>query len=559
MTKFTEYVPLSGSDRVAMSGARATGAADPAEQLQVTVLLRSKATPETRRSAMNDLASQPPSRRKHLTHQQFAAARGAQPADIDKVQDFARQYGLTVVRADAESRSVVLAGTVAAFNKAFQVNLNRYEHPSGSYRGRTGPIHIPKELDGVVTAVLGLDNRPQATPHFRVKKKPSPTAKPKAAPAGTFTPPQVASLYNYPANATGSGECIAVIELGGGYKTSDLTNYFTNTLKIIPPTVTAVSVDNAQNSPAGSVNSADGEVLLDIEVAGGVARQAKIAVYFGPNTDQGFYDAVSAAVHDTTNNPSVISISWGGPESTWTQQSLTEFNTLLEDAATLGVTVCVAAGDNGSTDGVTDGLQHADFPASSPYALACGGTKLAGKGSSISTEVVWNETANNEGATGGGISAVFAKPSYQANANVPPSVNPGNFVGRGLPDVAGNADPETGYDVYVDGQATVVGGTSAVAPLLAGLIACINQLMGRPVGFLNPTLYAKIVSAHGCHDVTNGNNGAYAAGPGWDACTGWGSPDGNVIAGVLTGQPATNTPAKPIKKSAKSPVTTAPG
>jgi kumamolisin len=314
--------------------------------------------------------------------------------------------------------------------------------------------------------------------------------------------------------------------------------------------VTAVSVDNAQNTPAGSANSADGEVVLDIEVDGAVAPQAKIAVYFAPNTDQGFYDAISQAVHDTTNKPSVISISWGGPESSWTQQSLTEFNTLLEDASTLGVTVCIAAGDSGSTDGVTDGLQHADFPASSPYALACGGTKLTGTGSSISGEVVWNETANNEGATGGGVSAVFAKPDYQANANVPPSVNPGNFVGRGLPDVAGNADPETGYDIYVDGQATVVGGTSAVAPLVAGLIAGINQTLGKPVGFVNPTLYAQATTARACHDVTSGNNGAYSAGPGWDACTGWGSPDGSAFATMLTGTPAAAKP--PAKAKAKT-------
>jgi kumamolisin len=219
---------------------------------------------------------------------------------------------------------------------------------------------------------------------------------------------------------------------------------------------------------------------------------------------------------------------------------------VLEDAATLGVSVCIAAGDNGSTDGVTDGLQHVDFPASSPYALACGGTKLAAAGGSITSEVVWNEVANNEGATGGGISAVFAIPDYQANANVPPSVNPGNFVGRGVPDVAGDADPESGYDVYVDGQATVIGGTSAVAPLWAGLIARFNQLLGKPVGFLNPTLYTQVAGAGGFHDITSGNNGAYQAGPGWDACTGWGSPDGAAIAGVVSGKaPTKSAVAKP--------------
>jgi len=543
MSKFTEHVPLSGSERVPLAGAKAVGAANPDEQLQVTVLLRSKATREARQSAIKALASQAPAVRKHLTREEFAGTRGALPADIEKVVEFAHQYGLSVVRADAARRSVVLAGTVATFSQAFQVSLYRFEHPSGSYRGRTGVIHVPQELSGVITAVLGLDNRPQAMPHFRTRKGASTKHARAAQPAGTFTPPQVAALYDYPSGASGKGECIALIELGGGYRALDINHYFKG-LKITPPKVTAISVDSGQNSPTGDSGGPDGEVMLDIEVAGGVAQQANIAVYFAANTDQGFYDAIAAALHDTTNNPSVISISWGGPESTWSEQSLTEYNTLLEDATTLGVSVCVAAGDNGSSDGVNDGLQHADFPASSPYALACGGTKLVAAGSKISSEVVWNEVANNEGATGGGISAIFAKPDYQANANVPASVNAGHFVGRGLPDVAGNADPQTGYDVYVDGQATVIGGTSAVAPLWAGLIACINEMVGKPVGFLNPTLYTQVAGAGGLHDVTSGNNGAYTAGPGWDACTGLGSPDGAVIAGVLAGKSTAKSAAR---------------
>ncbi len=333
-----------------------------------------------------------------------------------------------------------------------------------------------------------------------------------------------------------------MIELGGGYRPRDIAHYF-KSLGITTPSVSAISVDGGQNSPTGDGNGPDGEVMLDIEVAGSIAPQSKIAVYFTPNTDQGFYDAISAALHDTTNNPSVISISWGGPESTWSQQSLTEYNTLLEDATTLGVSVCIAAGDNGSTDGVTDGLQHVDFPASSPYALACGGTKLAASNGKISSEVVWNETANNEGATGGGISAIFPKPDYQANANVQPSVNPGHFVGRGVPDVAGDADPETGYDVYVDGKATVIGGTSAVAPLWAGLIARINQLVGKSVGFLNSALYTQ--AASGCfNDITSGNNGAYSAASGWDPCTGLGSPIGEAVEALLSGQPPAPTPTR---------------
>jgi kumamolisin len=269
-------------------------------------------------------------------------------------------------------------------------------------------------------------------------------------------------------------------------------------------------------------------------------------VYFTPNTDQGFIDAISTAVHDTTNKPSVISISWGGPESTWTQQSMTALDAACQSAAALGITITVAAGDDGSSDGVTDGANHVDFPASSPHVLACGGTKLVGSGTTISSEVVWNETAAHEGATGGGVSNVFPLPSWQANSNVPAPAQTGG--GRGVPDVAGDADPTTGYDVRVDGQTTVIGGTSAVAPLWAGLIALNNAQNKTTAGFLQPTIYA--AKARSCfRDITAGSNGAFAAGPGWDACSGLGSPIGSALISLL-GAAATVARNKPAAKTA---------
>jgi kumamolisin len=297
--------------------------------------------------------------------------------------------------------------------------------------------------------------------------------------------------------------------------------------------VTAVSVDSARNQPVGDPNSADGEVLLDIEVVGAVASKAKIAVYFAPNTDQGFLDAITTAVHDNTRKPSVVSISWGGAESTWTAQSLTAYDQAFQDAGLLGVSVCCASGDDGSADNVADGAAHVDFPASSPNVLACGGTRLESSGGKISKEVVWNQGAGN-GASGGGVSDHFPRPTYQASAKPPVSVNPTHFKGRGSPDIAGDADPATGYQIHVDGKDAVFGGTSAVAPLWAALIALINEQLGKHVGFLNPTLYAKAASA--LRDITAGNNGAYQAGAGWDACTGWGSPNGQALLTALKGK-----------------------
>jgi kumamolisin len=203
-----------------------------------------------------------------------------------------------------------------------------------------------------------------------------------------------------------------------------------------------------------------------------------------------------------------------------------------QSAAALGITITVAAGDNGSSDGTKS--NSVDFPASSPHVLGCGGTALKASGGQRTSEVVWNDQASGGGATGGGVSAVFALPTWQATAGVP-AASPG---GRGVPDVAGDASPDTGYQILVDGQAEIVGGTSAVAPLWAGLIALLNQQLGRKLGFLNPQLYPLGKTAF--FDITSGNNGAFAAKPGWDACTGLGSPNGQVLLAALRARTASS-------------------
>jgi kumamolisin len=465
-----------------------------------------------------------------LSREEYARLHSAAPADIDQVKQFAQSHGLTVVEVEPLSRRVKLAGTVDAITNAFGTDLQLYEHEGKRFRGRTGPLQIPEHLVGVVVSVLGLDNRPQAHTHLRYY---DPAHHPRAT-ATSFTPPQVAQLYNYPTDVNGQGECVAIIELGGGYSQDDLTNYFQQ-LGVTVPTVISQSVDCANNVPGQDPNGADGEVELDIEVVGAIANGAKIVVYFAPNTDQGFVDAINNAVHDTTNKPSVISISWGGPESSWTDQSIQTMDQAFQAAASLGVTVCVAAGDSGSSDGVNDGLAHVDFPASDPYVLACGGTLLAGSGNQITCEVVWNESATS--ATGGGVSDKFDLPTWQQNIGVPPSANPDKRVGRGVPDVAGDADPQSGYQILVDGQNTVIGGTSAVAPLWSALVALLNQKRGsQSLGYLNPTLYqnySTLQQDNAFNDITQGNNGAYSAGPGWDACTGLGSPNATNLAAGL--------------------------
>ena len=536
-----DLVPLPGSERSELPGATPVQAGrDDTQVITVTVLLRRRAQVPT------ELVEGPET----ISASELGERYGADPADAQLVSEVLGSYGLTVTEYHLASRRLKVSGTIAAMEAAFGTTLTEVTspHPDGSgsvrHRYRTGGLSVPAQLSGIITAVVGLDDRPQARAQFRrapgagsrasAEPDDGPSA-PAAAKGSPLTAPQVASFYQFPAGTDGTGQAVAIIELGGGYTASDLSTYFSG-LGLSVPSVTAVGVDGGSNSPG---QEADGEVELDIEVVGGVAPGAVQYVYFADNTDQGFIDAIAQAVH-ATPTPIAVSISWGQSEDHWSAQSRTAMDDAFSDAAALGVTVTVAAGDNGSSDDPSETTQvHCDFPASSPHALACGGTKLIGNTSSfaITSEVVWNETASNEGAGGGGVSDVFPLPSWQANAGVPTSAG-GGGTGRGVPDVAGNADPVTGYTVVVDGQQEPIGGTSAVAPLWAGLIARLAQATGKRFGLLQPMLYAGVapgVAQPGFNDIVKGDNGAYKAGPGWDACTGLGSPNGAALLNILSG------------------------
>jgi kumamolisin len=565
-----------------MSQAKTVGEVDPEERIQITVLVRPRSSgvaENTRAKDLMEISLQPPADRQYMSREEFAAQHGADPDDLAKIDAFAHEHNLTVVQVSIPRRTVKLEGTIAELSTAFKPNLKKYRIGNRVFRGRTGALSVPGDISDIVVGVFGFDNRPAARPHYRrlddmqpqakasakkaaSSKKKTPTAgkkkgagkiSPKNAPNGSFTPPEVAKLYNFPTGFNGKGQCIALIELndfdnqgtitGTGFSTTDLKKYFQK-LNIPLPQVAAVGVDGGANMP-GPDPGADGEVMLDIEVAGAVAPGARIAVYFAPNTFQGFIDAVNAAVHDNVRKPSVVSISWGGGEDFSTEQFRKGMDQAFRDAATLGVTVCCASGDDGSSDQASDerdGRPHVDFPSSSPFALACGGTKLFGSGSVINSEAVWNG-GNNGGSGGGGVSNFFPRPPYQSQSKVPKS--PQGKIGRGVPDVAGDADPATGYQVRTGGQNTVIGGTSAVAPLWAGLIALINQrlvsLGKKTAGFVNPILYNSTAVTGNFHDIINGNNdidsslGKYKAQQGWDACTGLGTPDGTRLMKLLGG------------------------
>jgi kumamolisin len=537
------------------------GKPDPNQQIEVTLVVRRPASTATASSQEKVLALGAEivkTRSRHLTHQEFEAKFGAEPDDLAKVESFAHEHGFTIVEINSAARIVRLSGPLGVFTKAFAVDdLVFIEGKRGRFRHHTHAISVPVELAGIVVSVFGMDTEPAARPRGSARSSAGPT----------FTAPQIADLYNFPKSLDGAGQCIGIIALnscddsgkatGGGFAASDLEAYF-KMLNLPRPKVVSKSVLGGSNFP-GSISD---EMTLDVETAGAVTPGAEVVVYFAPNTTQGFIGAVKAAVHDTLYQPSVISISWGSEEDSAASALVDGLNDAIQDSVRLGITVCVATGDLGSADQIPpemDGQAHVDAPGCSPFALACGGTKLTVGNSKIVDETVWNDGASgpNVGATGGGISNLFDKPAYQKGAEMPTS--PKGRTGRGVPDLAGHAAVSAGYQVIVGGKKRSMGGTSAVAPLFAGLFARINQQLassGKPhAGFVNPLLYQ---SPGVFRDILQGNNDqtgtlkVYQAEKGWDPCTGLGVPDGTSLLQLFTALPAQskNSP-KPHKRLAK--------
>ncbi len=485
-----------------LSGCDKLRASDPSETFDVSIVLKRP----------KDLEC-PCGPGHAMPRNQFAAEYGATPAQMDTVRRYAEKNGLDVATADADTRTVKLRGTAQDFQRAFGVRLGQYRTADGQdFRGYDGSIRMPAGVASVVDGVLGLCDRPAARPASR----PAPRTGPG------FTGLQTAQMYNFPAGTDGRGQTIGIIELGGGYNPDEMQQYFRQH-GLPVPSLTWVGVDGHKNAPDGNASGADGEVALDIQVAGAAAPGAKMVVYFAPNSFQGFIDAVNQAAHDQQNKPDVLSVSWGAGEVHWPQQTAQTFNNVLHDAAAMGVNVFVSTGDHGGADGASDGTNNVEVPSSSPWAVACGGTHLDTDGNGHRTgESAWDD--GDSGAAGGGSSVDFPVPDYQSGIHPPGK-------GRGTPDVSGDAAPSTGYDVLVDGKDMRYGGTSAVAPLWAALTSRLNQGLGRPVGFLNPFLYQHPETLN---DVTQGGGqSAWSAGPGWDPVTGLGSPDGAKLLSAL--------------------------
>jgi len=560
------HQPLKGSERTQPHGAKRLGPADPAERITARIILRRR----TDVPAASDLEARlgtHPIRREVLSADEHAKRFGALQSDLDKVVKFLKSGGLAIDEIDGASRTILASGTAAQLSTLFSVTLDRYEAPlppigkrppsqpgMHTYRGHSGPVHVPAEFTDVIVGVFGLDNR-------RITGR---NAGGDPAVTNTTSVPQVTQHYNFPTNKA-TGQTVAIFASFGapgiGYAQSDINSYFAAAALqgfTAPTPVNVENIDGTKNDPA----SPDGEATQDICIASTVAQRATIAVYFNAGDENGWLAVLKRATFPLAGDPtpSVLSSSFficegddpagravrGVPTSFLDAVSLA-----FQDAGGQGLTICVASGDFGSDSEVGDTSQHVQYPGSDPWVLSCGGTTVGFDNSNNFVEYVWNDIitwpdgTTTPTATGGGVSAYFAQPAYQSGAGVPKSLVDGH-VGRGVPDVAGNASRNSGYyPMYTIGDNPNPwngDGTSAVAPLYAGLFAVVNAALGTRVGFINAVLYALGDSV--CNDVNpaivggptdNGLNGAagYPAGAGWDACTGWGSINGNALLAAL--------------------------
>ncbi len=581
---------LPGSERPIVPGSTMLGPADAAERVRFSVLLRQR--PDA--PPMHDLdhwQNTSPEKRKHLSVDEFFQAHGGTEEDSEAVVDYLKSEGLHVISSDSNRRRIDVEGSAAEINAAFGITLNRYQAPhrfvrrrierrgerptevvvpEHTHRGFEGPVHLPPKLVGIVTAVIGLDNRRLGGP--------AGTGTGDPAGAQYLSPVKIAQLYNFP-KVSAAGQTVALYEAadeGAAYLHSDVTQYVAS----LPagyntqPHLTDIGLLGQTNNPAlvtGGPPYPGGviETILDVGVVAAVAQGVNINVYFTEDTENGWVAFLDRAIFPLAGDhaPSVISASWiltvrddlgtiGDPTVGGTLSNT--ISGYLQSAAVRGITVFMAIGDWGSGNQIVDKHCHVSYPNSDPWVTSCGGT-IIGAVSATSPptfqEFTWSDgnTASQfqsgvYEATGGGVSDTFPIPPYQsAAALLPISKNDGN-VRRGVPDVAGMVGMD-GFFLNGSGGpgSNQMFGTSAVSPLYAALVGMINAFLGHNVGFLNPTLYT--YGSEICNDITFGNNDSsyvpdapfYTADIGWDPVTGWGSINGLRLLAALAPAPVVET------------------
>jgi kumamolisin len=533
------HVAIPGSSRPPTKGSTRLRDADPQSHVEVTIALRGPQLPDA-----NHLPTHA------LTSEDFQAKYSASQSDADKVSEVLQHFGLKIEDVSLATRSIRVGGSVAMMEAAFHPGLGIYVNADqGEFRDRESDYRVPAELKGIVTAVVGFGQRRVA------KRKSSGATAHTASRLKPLAPADLEAHYSFP-HGNAAGQKIAIAEFGGGYFASDVAAYCAKYNRPVP-IIHAVSI----NAPAYTLQQilqlpkaqrsdeldSSGEVMMDVQIIAGLCPGAVISVYFATFDQKGWVDLLNRTILD---RPVALSVSWGSAEDStdWSKAALAAINERLNAAATLGITVCVAAGDDGSGDAATDARAHVDFPSSSPFVLGVGGTMMTHAAENIIEQAWWQSpgrrTPSGGGATGGGISVLFPRPQWQ-KVKIS-SINRKSIDGRVVPDIAALAGPPW-YDLIFRGADAPNGGTSASAPLWASLIARVNGLLPahKQQRYLTPLLYGKLSSGETlgqtiCHDVTIGHNTSspkpgvgYKAAKGFDAVSGWGTPIGTSLLSAL--------------------------
>ena len=514
----SDRVPVTGSERAPTPGHTRVGEVHLGADVDVTVYVR----PRAPLAWVDAESARAPQGRRLVAREDWADAHGAADADMTAVAHYAQDAGLTVISLDSARRAVRLRGSLRDAAAAFGATMEgRFQtvDGSGEYRARSGALpHSAHRAWGRRHGRV-RDRRPAAGPaRICAGRRP-------AGRAPRYTPVQVAEAYDLPLGVTGKGETVGIVELGGGFSTDRPHHLFQGP----GPHPAERHRGRGRRRPELARHRSRLRRRGHARHRGRRRRRPRRADrgLLRPQHRPGVHRRVSTAVHDTTHKPSVVSVSWGSPRTRWTAQARTQMEQILTEAGGLGVTVTVAAGDNGSTDGVTDGQQHVDFPASAPHALACGGTTLHASGATIKSETVWNDgraTARRAAASAASSPCPATRPAPACR-----STSTRRRPGAASRTCAATPTPRPATSIRVDGADETIGGTSAVAPLWAGSARASTQHLGAPLGFAQPLLYP-LLGSGSFHDITSGDNGSYTAGPGWDACTGLGSPDGTALA-----------------------------
>ena len=527
-----------------------------------------------------------PKERTYLSPSEIETEYGAVDDHSQALRDFADKYGLSLAQEYCAGRLAILEGPLGAFAEAFRFDTEKEFDTDGR---PLHPVEPPEELSGWVEGVFGIDAitrfvRTDRSTHMAqhllghrlhgVEHVVDPGAGPggeelasdaeglqsvedgladaESSSASSehrhqLLPPSVArDRYRLPTSATGQGQTVAILVLGGGFYTEDLEQFCGGQA----PSVDVVEIGGATNAPAsreairqfieeseaGEAPSADAalqdqiwwtlETTVDIQLAASFAPGARFVVYFAPNTTAGKLEALTAAIADEDRAPDIVSCSWGLDESILDDTDLEAFDGIFQMAILRGISLLYASGDKGA-EVDTDGKARVNFPASSPHVLSCGGAQLPLKG----PQSVWNESRGELVlATGGGFSRLFSRPPWQPES----AADGSGHACRGVPDVAGKSDYTMGYRLVIAGMQFAGGGTSSAAPLWAGLLARINEALGVRVGWIAPLLYQP--EAADCFEsITEGHNGTFQAEEGWDPCTGLGTPDGEKLLRFLGG------------------------